>query len=147
MLLDIDDQLTRFDLGIKSIHDQHDRTEIWALVNLASDTVIQSATHHTPEEIAFFRRVLDAMFETNNQRNAEVFAVKRGDAERLHKAPREERTVTSTGEGQATASAPKGLTMYEAQQALAAFVEEGWLERSKYVHLILSLPCRVLVGS
>lgn len=68
------------------------------------------------------------MFDTNNQPNAEVFAVKRRDAEKLHKAPREE-----TGEnGQAT-TAGKGLTMFEAQQALASFVEEGWLERSKYV--------------
>lgn len=136
-LFDINEELSRFDLEIKSIRSQDDRTPIYALVNLSSDTVIQSATHHTADEIAYFRRLLDAMFDTNNQANAEVFAVKRNDAERLHKAPRGEEEGNEGSGG-------KGLTMYEAQQALQSFVEEGWLERSGYaVSILYSHRCGV----
>jgi hypothetical protein len=118
---DLNDELGKFDFEVRSMRDQVDRSTVYALVNSTPDSIIQGATHHTPDEIAFFRRLLDAMFETNNTRRAEVFAVKENDALHLNKNP--------PGEGEASTG---GLTHKTAEEALARFVEEGWLEKSRY---------------
>lgn len=102
-----------------------DRSQCWAIVNLESDSYLQLATSHTADEMAFFRRVLDAMFDTNNQLKAEVFAVKRHDAEQLHRPPKEHGKER-----------PPGLTYPQGEAALAAFVAEGWLELSESVPFI-----------
>lgn len=62
------------------------------------------------------------MFDTNNQLKAEVFAVKRNDAEQLHRPPKEQ------GKDR-----PQGLTRSEGEAALEAFMAEGWLVRSESV--------------
>ena len=127
--------LEPFDFEIRSTRDQIDRHTIYALVgpllqnvfsfpanparrqiNTASDTLIQTATPHSADEIAFFRRLLDAMFETNNTLNAEVLAVKANDAIHLNK------------KDDGTAA----LTLKAAEDALGAFVDEGWLAKSRY---------------
>jgi hypothetical protein len=120
---DLNDELGKFDFEIRSMRDQVDRSTVYAMVNSTPDSIIQGATHHSPDEIAFFRRLLDAMFETNNTRRAEVFAVRETDALHLNKNP--------PGEGEASTG---GLTHKAAEEALAKFVEEGWLEKSRYVH-------------
>ncbi|PNS13785.1 hypothetical protein CAC42_3278 [Sphaceloma murrayae] len=95
---------------------------VYALVNTTSDPITQLATTHTPDEIAFLKRVLDHMFETANSRRTEVYAVSPTDALRLSKAP-----ASSQSEGSANA----GLTKSEAERCLESLVAEGWLEQSK----------------
>ncbi|KAJ9649593.1 hypothetical protein H2199_000371 [Coniosporium tulheliwenetii] len=74
------------DLEIRSTLSQHsDRTRVYALVNVTSDPQTQLATTHSADEIAFVKRVLDAMFETNNTSRAEVMAVAGMQALRLCK--------------------------------------------------------------
>jgi hypothetical protein len=106
-------------------------------VNTASDPLIQVATLHSADEIAFFKRLLDAMFETNNTLAAEVLAVKSTDALHLHKNPRPDAArATQVEDGDAPApvqiSGP-GLSMKEAEEALDDFVQEGWLQKSRFV--------------
>ncbi|KAA8909088.1 DNA repair protein Nse1 [Sphaerosporella brunnea] len=121
-IADLNEELSKFDFEIRNMRDQKDRGTIYAFVNSTPDTLIQSATHHSADEIAFFRRLLDAMFETNNTRRAEVFAVREQEALHLNKNP-------PRAEGEATATG--GLTIKGAEEALAAFVEEGWLVKSR----------------
>lgn len=113
---------------------------IYALVNAVSDLQTQFATTHTADEIAFVKRVLDAMFETNNTESREVMAVKDSEALRLHKAPRERDSaigVNGSTQGQ-TQSANSGITMKEAEKLLAALVEEDWLKKSRGGYYTLS---------
>ena len=119
--------ISPFDLEIRDTLSQHDRTRIYALVNVSSDSITQLATTHSPDEIAFVKRCLDAMFETNNTYRSEVFAVKSTDALRLAKAP-----ANQTQDPEATQGAQsQSLTMMQAQKMLQAMVDEGWFELSK----------------
>jgi hypothetical protein len=119
--------ISPFDLEIRDTLSQHDRTRIYALVNVSSDSITQLATTHTPDEIAFVKRCLDAMFETNNTHRSEVLAVKSSEALRLAKAP-----ATHTQDPEATQGASsQSLTMMQAQRMLKAMVDEGWFEVSK----------------
>ena len=119
--------ISPFDLEIRDTLSQHDRTRIYALVNVSSDSITQLATTHSPDEIAFVKRCLDAMFETNNTHRSEVLAVKSTDALRLAKAP-----ANQTQDPEATQGAQsQSLTMMQAQRMLQAMVDEGWFEVSK----------------
>jgi hypothetical protein len=119
--------ISPFDLEIRETLSQHDRTRIYALVNVSSDSITQLATTHTPDEIAFVKRCLDAMFETNNTHRSEVLAIKSSEALRLAKAP-----ANQTQDPEATQGAQsQSLTMMQAQRMLQAMVDEGWFEVSK----------------
>ena len=117
------------------------------LTNITSDSLVQIATTHSAEEIAFFRRLLDCMFETNNTPRQELCAVRSMDAVKLHKPrpgdllsqpelaggsdpdPGLSTQQVATQATQASSSSA-GLTMKEAELSLRAFVSEGWLELS-----------------
>lgn len=111
-------------------------------MNTTSDALTQLATTHTPDEIAFVKRLLDAMFETHNTPRAEVMALTSMQAVRLHKAAAAARAsgVGGSGEdGEQTQGAAGGsLTMAQAERVLAGLVEEGWLEKSRAGYLGLS---------
>ncbi|CUS10864.1 unnamed protein product [Tuber aestivum] len=126
------DMIHDFDLEIKIMLDQRDRSKTYALINTTSDELVQLATTHNADEIAFFKRVLDAIFETNNTRDAEVLAVHDFAAVRLHKNPQQGGATQAT-QGSASQST-SGLTMVGAEAALGSFVDEGWLECSKCAH-------------
>ncbi|KAF8537856.1 RING-like domain-containing protein, partial [Trichophaea hybrida] len=128
-IADINEELSKFDFEIRSMRDQKDRSTIWALVNSNPDIIIQGATHHNADEIAFFRRLLDAMFETNNTLRAEVMAVRVNDAIHLNKNP-PKAASEEVPEGMHAISSG-GLTMKGAEDALKMFVDEGWLEKSR----------------
>ncbi|OBW69888.1 DNA repair protein Nse1 [Aureobasidium pullulans] len=117
--------ISPFDLEIRNTLSQHDRTRIYALVNVSSDSITQLATTHTPDEISWVKRCLDAMFETNNSHRSEVLAIKSTEALRLAKAPANQ-DVEATQGAQA-----QSLTMMQAQRMLQAMVDEGWFEHSK----------------
>ena len=96
-------------------------------MNVSSDSITQLATTHTPDEIAFVKRCLDAMFETNNSYRSEVLALRSTEALRLAKPPN-----AQTQDAEATQGAQsQGLTMMQAQKILQAMVDEGWFELSK----------------
>lgn len=114
--------ISPFDMEIRSTLNQKDKTRIWALVNVASDSITQLATTHTPDEIAFVKRVLDAMFETNNTYRSEVMAINATSALRLAKAPGGQTQDVEATQG----AAAQSLTMMQAQKMLQAMVDEGW---------------------
>lgn len=125
----INDTISPFDYEIRNSLHQTTRERIYALVNTTSDALTQLATVHSPDEIAFVKRVIDAMFDTNNTPAAEVLAVKSMQAVKLAKPPVNERrdsgNQTQSG-GLATA-----LTMGEAEKVLASMVDEGWFHLSQ----------------
>jgi len=140
--------ISPLDLEIRLTHSQnpHDaatRRPIYALVNSTSDALTQLATIHTLDEIAFVKRVLDAMFEANNTPSKELLAVSSMQALRLAKAPRSrESGVGVNGLTQAAANGETqgggggggvlaGLTQLQADELLDAMVAEGWFELSR----------------
>jgi non-structural maintenance of chromosomes element 1 len=118
--------LSPLDLEIRGTFHQITRERIYALINLTSDEGIKLATSHTAEEIAFVKRVLDAMFETNNKPKKEAMCVSNMDALRLNKpsSTRDTQNGTSQASGQ-------GLSMRDAEAMMTNLVDEGWLEKSK----------------
>ena len=113
------------------------RSRIYALINTTSDPITQLATVHTPDEISYLKRVLDAMFETYNTSRHEVMAVASMQALKLHKPPAEDRRQTQDGV-ETQGSAGQGLTMGQAEKLLKSLVEEGWFEKSAKGYYSLS---------
>ncbi|KAF2425320.1 hypothetical protein EJ08DRAFT_401337 [Tothia fuscella] len=138
-----------FDYEIRYTYPQNapSRTQesaVYAVVNMSSDPATQLATTHSPDEISFVKRVLDAMFETHNRQSREVMAVKGMEAaSNLCKPPRNrESNISSTNgdtQGQATQSAPdKGITVVQAEKVLEKMVDEGWFMKSRAGYLSLT---------
>ncbi|KAM0694713.1 hypothetical protein Q7P36_005069 [Cladosporium allicinum] len=136
----VNNALSPFDMEIRSTADQSNRgVEVFALVNTVGDALAQMATVHTADELAFVKRVLDCMFETNNTRRAEVMAVTGQQALNLAKAPNEGNRRASgaaTQESQtqeaAAGTLPQNasLTMAQAEKTLRLLVSESWFEQS-----------------
>jgi hypothetical protein len=146
--------LAPFSYEIRSAHPQSStaarspESAIYALVNTVSDPQTQLATARSPDEIAFVKRVLDAMFDTNNTADRELCAVKVKDAVRLAKAPprpvadgpREaqtpgggddeaEGTPARTQRRRQQGPAASSITLDRAERILDELVTERWLER------------------
>ena len=98
-------------------------------MNSTSDSITQLATLHTPDEISYLKRVLDAMFETYNTPRHEVMAVTSMQAIKLHKAPAEPGRQTQNG-SETQGSAGQSLTMGQAEKMMKTLLEEGWFEKS-----------------
>lgn len=130
------DAIAPFDLEIRSTLHQLTRKRVYALVNSTSDPITQLATSFTPDEISFIKRVLDAMFETNNTIRHEVMAVKPIQATKLHKPPSNRRETQNGVETQG--SSGQGITMLQAERVLKSLVDQGWFEMSKKSYYSLS---------
>lgn len=126
--------LSPFDYEIRTTQHQVTKEKYYAVVNSASDAMTQLATTRTADEIAFIKRVLDAMFETYNTRRSEIMAISSMQAMKVAKAPPVDRRA-SAGESQ---SADKGLTNSQAEKLMKSLVEEGWMERSTKGYYTLS---------
>lgn len=109
---------------------------IYALVNTTSDPLAQLATTYTADEIAFVKRLLDAMFETNNTRRCEGMAVSSMQALQLARSSGDGRRDSTQQQTQGS-SAP-ALSMTQAESVLKKLVEEGWLEKSSKGYYSLS---------
>ncbi|ODM17070.1 hypothetical protein SI65_07469 [Aspergillus cristatus] len=133
-----------FDLEIRStlrqIQTNGDDTNIhpervYALVNTTSDPLTQLATTYSPDEIAFVKRLLDAMFETNNTRISEAMVVSGMQAMQLARVSSADAGVSrreSMGTGTGTqGGAAQSLTMSQAETVMQQLVEEGWMEKSR----------------
>lgn len=134
----VNNAISAFDMEIRSTAHQSNRgVEVFALVNTASDALTQMATVHSADEIAFVKRVLDCMFETNNTRRAEVMAVTGQQALQLAKVPdsngnrRESGAATQETQTQGVNSQNASLTMHQAEKTLRLLVSESWLEVSQ----------------
>lgn len=125
----INASISPFDLEIRSAYTQTaPRTRIYALVNTTSDAITQLATTHTPDEIAFVKRLLDEMFDRNNPPHCELMAVTAMRATQLHRSDAGGRRAS--GAVPAEGSLALSLTMDHAERLLASLVAEGWLEKS-----------------
>lgn len=100
---------------------------------------MQIATSHTADEITFFKRVLDEMFDVNNTQSAEIMAVTSFQAMKLNKNPTSSQTQRAT-QGEGTQTIGAGLTKQGAEECLEAFVMEGWLDKSPWVSCIATIP-------
>jgi hypothetical protein len=118
--------ISPLDLEIRSTLHQQTRERYYSLVNTTSDALTQLATTYTAEEIAFVKRVLDAMFDgQNNKGRREAMCLSGMEAVQLAKP--NNRRETQNG---ATQAASQGLSMRDAENMMARLVEEGWFDKS-----------------
>lgn len=118
----INNAISTFDYEIRSSIHQTSKERVYALVNTTSDALTQMSTMHSADEIAFVKRVLDAMFDTYNTQEAEVMAIKSTQALKLSKDPNRREAQTQSAQG--------GLTMVQAEKVMADMEAEGWFELS-----------------
>lgn len=118
--------LSSFDYEIRSTQNQVTKERTWAVVNSISDAPTQLASSRGPEEVAYLRRILNAMFETYNTKRREVQAITSLQA--LEKKVLKGTGLAPRAEG---AAVDKGLTQDQAERTLEGLVSEGWFERSK----------------
>lgn len=107
---------------------------VYALVNTTSDPLTQLATTYTADEIAFVKRVLDAMFDTYNTRRSEAMVVSAMQAVQLAKASSGDanrRESSGAATQQTQGGAAQSLTMTQAESVMNRLVDEGWFEKSR----------------
>lgn len=124
MLSAANDALSPLDFEIRSTLHQETRERYYALVNTTSDALTQIATIHSTDEIGYVKRLLDTMFETNNNERREAMCIAGKEALNLARAGRRDT------DGQQ--SQPKfNLTSTEAESLLSNLAVEGWLDKSR----------------
>lgn len=130
------------DYDIRSTAHQQTREQIWAMINAHSDPATQLATSRNPDEMAFIKRVLDAMFETYNTQRLEVMAVTAAQARQCARPPRREQQNAEDDEDaappQQTQAPDRGLKHSEIERLLPSMVDEGWFEQSHEGYYSLS---------
>lgn len=139
MVQTINAKVNPLDYEIRSTRNQNDRNLTYALVNTTSDPLTQIATSFTPDEIAYIKRLLDFMFETNNTKIREVMAIKGLKAAQLAKAPPRNRQSQAAGdadmdeESAATQAGPvvKSVMANDAERVLDNLVVQGFFQRSR----------------
>ncbi|KAK4134686.1 hypothetical protein BT67DRAFT_361529, partial [Trichocladium antarcticum] len=132
------------DFDIRNTRDQvrGGGERVWAFINAHSDPATQMSTAHAAEEVAYIKRLLDAMFEQHNTPRIEVMAVDEGQALRASRPARSRESGANgahhdedggeNGGGPAAASASaRGLKHSEVLSLLSSLVAEGWLEKSR----------------
>lgn len=133
-----------FDMEIRSITHQVTRERVYALVNTTSDPVTQLATLLSAEEIAFVRRVIDAMFDKYNTPRMEMLCLDGMQANKLRSVPRnnsgnnnnsQDENENGNDETQQqqtqTVGGLKGLKSSEVEHVMQSMVDSGWFERSR----------------
>lgn len=114
------------DMEIRSTLHQLTRERIYALVNTTSDPIMQLATTYSADEIAFVKRMLDAMFDgAANRGKNELMCISSIQVVQLAKASG--RRETQNGESQATQIRLSG---HDAEDLVRKLETEGWLEKS-----------------
>ncbi|KAI5356939.1 putative non-structural maintenance of chromosomes element 1, Zinc finger, RING/FYVE/PHD-type [Septoria linicola] len=128
----VNDALNPFDFEIRSSYHQVTHERIHALVNTTSDALTQMATIHSPDEIAFVKRVLDAMFDTYNTPRQEIMAIQTYQARKLAKAPGDvDRRDSGQNGNTQTQSRNASLTQSQVESLLECLEQEGWFERTE----------------
>lgn len=126
------DALGAFDYEVRSSRHQSTGELWWAVVNTASDPPTQLATPHSPDEVAYVRRLLDAMFEATNSPRHELMCISEAQALKCARAPPPpEPNSEDEAKGIVRPPQQKGLKHSEALAVLAALQGQGWLERGR----------------
>ncbi|KAI0964807.1 Nse1 non-SMC component of SMC5-6 complex-domain-containing protein [Xylaria arbuscula] len=123
-----------FDLEIRSTMHQTRKERVYAVVNTTSDAMTQLATLHSADEIAFVKRVIDAMFEKYNTPRIEALCLDEMQANKLRMPPPRPDNEDEAGDGEngeALNHAPKALKSSEVETVMRGMVDEGWFERSR----------------
>ncbi|KAI1482391.1 Nse1 non-SMC component of SMC5-6 complex-domain-containing protein [Daldinia eschscholtzii] len=132
--------ISPFDMEIRATTHQVTKERVYSLINTTSDAMTQLATLRSAEEMAFVRRVIDAMFDQYNTPRMEVLCIDGMQANKLRAAPprssisnnnNNEDAENDNGESQTQTQALKGLKSSEVEQVLRGLVDEGWFERSR----------------
>ncbi|KZM27853.1 uncharacterized protein EKO05_0004632 [Ascochyta rabiei] len=136
----INAKLEPYNFEIRHARDQTTKVTTYALINKTSDSLTQLATRFSASEIAYIRRLLDAMFDTNNTPTREILAVKQMDASQLARPrrARQSQAANLADEHEASSqTADTGITMAEADHVLDALVADQFLRlsRAKYYSL------------
>lgn len=128
------------------------KERVYALINTTSDPQTQLATTFTADEIAFVKRVLDAMFETYNAptgalNGKEVCAITDMQATQLSRVTGSRRSVGGSTQTQAATNGDEddddaggggtqmqggtaqSLSLMQAETVLKTLVATGWLTR------------------
>ena len=117
--------LSPLDLEIRSSFHQVSRERFYALVNTTSDPLTQLATTYSADEIAFVKRLLDAMFDgPANRPRKEAMCLSSMDAIQLGRGGNRRETQNGTSAGNST------MKMDDAEKMLEKLNNEGWLEKS-----------------
>jgi non-structural maintenance of chromosomes element 1 len=129
------DAVAPLDFDIRNTRHQVRRGErVWAFINSHSDPVTQMSTIRSADEMAYIKRLLDAMFDEYNTPRLEVMAVEEGQALKVSRPPhRRESGIQGDDDGQGAAAVAKdkGLKHSEVLALLSSLVAEGWLEKSR----------------
>jgi len=124
-------KIGHYDFEIRSTKDQQTKLQCYALVNKTSDALTQLATKFSPSEIAYIRRLLDQMFETNNTPTRELLALRHTEASQLARARKGRQSqVNGDADGEASQPADLGISIQEADNVLAALLDEQFLTKS-----------------
>jgi non-structural maintenance of chromosomes element 1 len=119
--------LSPLDLEIRTTFHQIRKERVYALVNNTSDPLTQLATTYNADEIAFVKRLLDAMFDgPANNNTKEAMCLSTMDAVQLGRGGN--RRETQNGISQAAHST---MRIDEAEAMLEKLNIEGWLEKSR----------------
>ncbi|KAK8090878.1 Non-structural maintenance of chromosomes element 1-like protein [Apiospora phragmitis] len=128
--------LSSLDYDIRSTMHQVAKKRIWAIVNTTSDAMTQLATLHSAEEIAFVKRVLDAMFDKYNSPRLEAMFLDSMQFHQCCRAPAAAQAADAVEEDGEEGQPPqpsqqlRGLKSSEAEAMMQSMVDEGWFERS-----------------
>jgi hypothetical protein len=124
-------KIEHYDLEIRSTKDQQTKDTYYALVNKTSDALTQLATKFSPSAIAYIRRLLDHMFETKNTHTREVMAMRHTEASQLARARRNRQSqATADADGDASQPADTSISIQEADEVLAALLDDGFFKKS-----------------
>ncbi|CAI7659489.1 unnamed protein product [Penicillium pancosmium] len=116
---------------------------VYALVNTTSDPITQLSTTYTADEIAFVKRILDFMFDTNNTRLCEGMAISSIQAIQQAKVSAADHRSQNPATQATQGGAAQSLSMTQAENMMRHLVDEGWLEKSRAG--IFSLTPRALM--
>ncbi|KAJ5930937.1 hypothetical protein N7466_006430 [Penicillium verhagenii] len=105
-------------------------TRVYALVNTTSDPITQLATTYSADEIAYVKRLLDYMFDTNNNRLCEGMVITSIQALNIRSSAEANRRRSANAATQQSQGAAQSLTMTQAENMMQNLVAEGWLEKN-----------------
>lgn len=128
----INSRLEPYSFEIRHTRNQTTKETTYALVNKTSDSLTQLATRFTASEIAYIRRLLDAMFDTNNTPTRETMAIKHMDASQLARPRRSRQSQASAPDAESESQpADAGLSIAEADAVLDSLVADNFLHLSR----------------
>lgn len=128
-----------FDYEVRNTLHQVTKQRIYAFVNTTSDPQTQLATTFAPDELAFVKRVLEAMFDKYNTPRMEIMAITsmqaiklaRPDRRQSQSQPQPTQTQVDPDSSQVQAATDRGLKHSEVESIMNDLVGGEWFEKSR----------------